>query len=422
MNYFGWLPNDLLSHFIERYVGKNSEADFDNSTMSFLLVVLQFVNKRCYRTIRASNSLCSKEIINTKNQPGYNRRLNDLSMIRRAGECASIEQIEWLSEHLKYPVQTIYGNAICRGAALGGNLELMKWLHFKSANIGGIEYDLVKSGRLDVIRWAEQNLPLSRVDLICASLSSGKVDLIKYFGLPHQLNGSSISERWFQLAFESKNIQMVKHLIDSGHRVQTDFTMEEAARHNVELLQLLRSTFQLPLMRNLSLVAAEAGRLDVLEYLKVELAEMDEAVPLAAIRHCHIEVFQWALDNGFVFSAHRDLSPLLLEKAHTFAKQERVLPMFEFLAAHYENPFADALRRANLYAFFPLPMWRFLRKFGFTPNPSTLQYTIESTSYFALDVLRYFVEELNCAVPPNWLAREKWMRSDILAYLKEKKL
>lgn len=196
----------------------------------------------------------------------------------------------------------------------------------------------------------------------------------------------------------------------------------------VEMAEYINKRFHIP-ATNWSIVmlqAANAGRIDTVQYIKDnELCELPTDLASLALADLHVKALRWCLANGYSIDVGVSVKKLLSQSTVYSARWAKML---RYLHELDSEAFMKALReaktkkriavRADVRCAFALDDWRFFASIDLQLPLSFLHVVLFYDSYFALEIVRYLVEECKISLFfPYILSFKHFIRSDVLEYL-----
>ena len=167
---------------------------------------------------------------------------------------------------------------LCDDAAVGGHLDVLKWLHKEGCGFSNIAtWNAAKGGHLEMLQWMRSQDPPAHWDeFTCAfAAAGGHLETLKWLhseGCP-----------W-------------------GKGMQRSTFNDASSRGYLEILRWMRSLNPpSPWEQMTCECAIIRGHLETLKWLKTEGCPWpEEVVPLAA-EHGHVEILEWLRTEGEVF-------------------------------------------------------------------------------------------------------------------------
>ena len=179
---------------------------------------------------------------------------------------------EYWSQGPQEKLSKLWDETTCRRAALGGHLEVMKWLRAK-----GCPWDVSTShaaatgGQLEVLQWMrDQDPPCPWNSDVC------------YYAA---LGGHLEVLRWAR---------------SQGCPWNRGVPLMAALGGHLEVLRWMRSQ-DYPWDEAVTWAAARNGNLELLRWARSQGCPWDESVPCAAAKGGHLEVLKWLIKEGCPF-------------------------------------------------------------------------------------------------------------------------
>lgn len=205
----------------------------------------------------------------------------------------------------QFPEQVTACIHISHAAAMVGNLDALKWMQEKGFSMDYITlYKALLNEHYEVMKWLVVNVESCEwhQHASCVIAERGRRDILEW-AIEH---GCTIRTDTCTGAASGGYVEMLRWLVQD---VGCDWNARRVAitvcsSGHIEILELLSEWGVLELDEVFCTIAAQFGRVDVLEYLFVELECPFSArdVLLTAVRYEKVNVVEWALnENGLEF-------------------------------------------------------------------------------------------------------------------------
>ena len=199
---------------------------------------------------------------------------------RKIGSYAALggqlELLKWMSSDPRWSTWVTVHPSAFAYAAKGGHLEVLEWLYRSNkykASSKATNY-AAAAGHLEVLKWLKINGLIWDIEFVIPAVENGRLNILQWF-------------------LEEENFLKEKDYI-SGNE---EFCIDAAKNGQLETLQWLRLQ-GCPWSETVSNFAALNGHLEVLQWAKENGCPWDERTCHNAYFGGHYNIVRWALDNG----------------------------------------------------------------------------------------------------------------------------
>jgi hypothetical protein len=203
-----------------------------------------------------------------------------------AARSGSINMLKWLKQH-----GCVYDNASCRAAAAGAHTHVLQHLRDE-----GCEWDCwtcaaaAVHGHLSTLQWLyEQGCPWS-ADRICgAAAYSGSIEMLHYL----KQQGCVFNAWTMRSAAVQGLLPVCQYLLAEGCPCDAQGCAAAAAKGYLETVRFLHESGCLWDASTICSRAARSGSIELLQYLKQQGCDFNEAVMSSAAEKGHTHMCQY---------------------------------------------------------------------------------------------------------------------------------
>lgn len=226
-------------------------------------------------------------------------------MGHQAAKCGHVVVLEWLREHAGYAFSTL----TCAGAAMGGQLPTLKWLHSQGCPWDHLTCNnAAKGGHLELLQWAVIEKAPTNSDTYVAAAEGGQLEILKWMAEQVLVNPNPIpsapDRRAVGMAAQKGNVEMLQWLWEEGCEVDAHSLRGAVKNDHIECLEWAANTDGSLLVDSFGVCwaledAARCGNLRIVQWLHARAyAGRTRECQLAA-RGGHLALLQWLRANGY---------------------------------------------------------------------------------------------------------------------------
>ena len=230
-------------------------------------------------------------------------------MAHQAAECGHIMVLEWLREHAGYAFSTL----TCAGAAMGGQLPTLQWLHSQGCPWDHLTCNhAAKGGHLRLLQWAVNNNAPTNPFTCVAAAEGGQLEILKWMAestlpLHRTLPAGHLAipdKSTVDMAAQKGNVEMLQWLWEEGCEVDAQALEAAVQNDHVECLEWAANTDGNLLLDNFGVCwaledAAQCGNLRIVQWLHTRGYVGRTRECLIAARCGHLVMLQWLRANGY---------------------------------------------------------------------------------------------------------------------------
>lgn len=433
----------------------------------FMLPVLSFVSRR-WRTVHARLRRERRQRVARMCEDGMPNVVMPTTARKRATRYAKAliagHHLPLLMWACAAPNAALLPKYACHAAALAGDLAVLEWIYERQNRLGVtfpfyavaggntavIEWSIARDcdltqtawsgaaliGRMDLIEWLDERVDLRDARAMACAALGGRLDVTEPFGLSLGLCFSLAKLRPHVARVASRRPKdyerIIEWLIERGcpSRVDSRDWAAMAAGCRLAFTERMHVKVVHRYGSHPCKVAARAGRLEVLQWLREKRVTWDARVTEWAAMGGHFDVLDWLHTNGCPSDASASeaaavrgrLDVLQWLHEHGIALSKRIcykaaragsVEMMEWLREHGHTWGASACEAAARDGHLPLLQW--LHREGCLWTPGACE---RAASGGHLDVLRWAHaqdldwHERHCATAAAWaghLAVLKWI-------------
>lgn len=291
---------------------------------------------------------------------------------RKAARHGHRHVLEWLIE-----VGCVLDEIVFARAAKGGHFELMKWLYERRCPYNYMTMNWAAfRGDLNTLKWL-RDIGCPMKDAYCIGAGGGRLEILKWL----RDEGIDIPDDSFmtQSAASGGHIHVLEWLLEINYPISRRGYFHATRTGSVDVFKWL-------LEKNIEMggeymcqVAASAGQLDMLKWLRAEGYHWDKSVCSSAVSKSHVDVLKWAIENGCPYDLGECIDQI--SRAYNYGKikpnAQRDLETVQYLhdlGCRFDRP----VLCARAAALGNLEMLKSLRKYGCPWDTITCKYARRS--------------------------------------------
>ena len=229
-------------------------------------------------------------------------------MGHQAAKCGHVVVLEWLREHAGYA----FSRLTCAGAAMGGQLLTLKWLHSQGCPWDHLTCNnAAKGGHMRLLQWAVINNAPTNSNTCVAAAEGGQLDILKWMAKPMlALNNIYVlipaipNKSTADMAAQKGNVEMLQWLWEEGCEVDSHSLRYAVENDNIECLEWAANVDGSLLVDSFGVCwaledAARCGNLRIVQWLHTRGYAGRTRECLVAARGGHLVMLQWLRANGY---------------------------------------------------------------------------------------------------------------------------
>lgn len=184
-----------------------------------------------------------------------------------------VDVLSWLTD-VWCPISA----SLTEVAAYGGHVEVLEWAHARGQQLDELLYSTaVRAGHIHVLRWLEQaGLLMPHPPYIVPNaIKSGDLAMVRYVWRDH-MHSSLNAPTILYFVGQSDSLDMLRFFYERGCCPDMETAIAFARKGNLDALKWLRYTalskdaWTQEALREMADIAADSGRVDLLEWLRTE--------------------------------------------------------------------------------------------------------------------------------------------------------